>query len=85
MRVTAKNGRNYFFGDALNALIIPEGPGADSGKVWLNSAGTACALGLPETDLPGIDHLFAHVTATIASDKEGFLSTPENHHPQLSA
>lgn len=65
---TTKDGRRFFFGDALNAPLA-ESPYS----VWALCAGMAQHLGAP---LPDLDEIFQHVSRTIGSEDFGVPRFP---------
>jgi hypothetical protein len=67
------DGRQYFFGDALNA------PLAESRlSLWSLTAGAVQKLGKPLPDITGI---FEHVASTVGGPEFGIPRVPEAHRP----
>jgi hypothetical protein len=69
----AKNGRRYFFGDALNKPLAEA-----KYSVWGLAAGAAQNLGKP---VPDINDIFKHVSATVGGDQFGIQRLPDSHRP----
>lgn len=70
--VTARDGKQFFFGDPLNQAL------AESHySVWSLAAGAARNAGCK--DLPDIAAIFKHVSATVGSDSFGIPRLPEGH------
>ena len=67
------DGRQYFFGDALNQPLA-EG----KWSVWSLTAGAVQKLGKPLPDLAGI---FKHVAATVGGPEFGIPRVAEAHRP----
>jgi hypothetical protein len=69
-----KDGKRYFFGDALNK------PLAESRySVWSLAAGVATHLGCQQP--VKVREIFAHVAATVGGPEFGIPRIPEGHRP----
>jgi hypothetical protein len=81
-----KTGRQYYFGDALNGMLIPRSasPQEASEKFWPIAASGAMAAGLDRAGLPALEPMFAHVTGTLGGEREGTTSL-ENYRFQSPA
>ena len=77
MEARTADGRKYYFGDHLNGYLIPEG--RQPYPLWTVVSSAALAAGVPQAELPKIDALFAHVTATIGTPEFGKLRPIEGH------
>jgi hypothetical protein len=83
--VTLNDGRELFFGEAINDMLTTGDIKLAPFRLWNTLAGTAIAHGETEATLPGIEQMFAHVARTLGSEREGFPSVSADHQPQLSA
>ncbi len=74
MVVETAKGQRYFFGDALNRLLVEEPI-----SVWGLAAGAAQHLGC--SPLPDVQEMFAHVAKTVGEADFGVPRIPEDHRP----
>src|SRR5262245_20725794 len=80
-RVATKSGAEYLFGDALNAMLVPSAGVDPHGFVWSLVARSAVAAGLPQSDVPNLEAIFAHVAKSLGGPLEGRPSTGQDHQP----
>lgn len=80
---TTKDGNRYWFGDALNDMLVPRAESDAGTKVWSIAAGAAASAGLPIAKMPDERKMFAHVASALGGEKEGLPSVAPKHHPQL--
>jgi hypothetical protein len=84
-RVGTTSGDQYWFGDALNNMLVPK-TSADANRcVWSLAAGSAAAAGIQPQQLPKLDGMFKHVASTIGGANEGKSSVPAQHQAHLPA
>jgi hypothetical protein len=79
MDVETRDGRHFFYGDALNAYLVRE-----RGSViplWDIVGGAAVTAGCPATELPDWKEIFAHVTDCLGTPDFGIVRTPPEHQP----
>jgi hypothetical protein len=84
-RVGVASGAQYWFGDALNYMLVPKTEADANRCVWGSAAGGAVGAGLQPPQLPKLDAMFQHVAATIGGANEGRSSVPAQHQAQLPA
>ncbi len=84
-RVAAASGEQYWFGDALNKMLVPKTEADGNRCVWSVAAGGAVRAGLQPQQLPELESMFRHVASTIGQANEGRSSVPSNHQAQLPA
>jgi hypothetical protein len=84
-RVGTASGEQYWFGDALNYMLVPKTEADANRCVWGSAAGGAVGAGLQLPQLPKLDAMFKHVAATIGGANEGKSSVPAQHQAQLAA
>jgi hypothetical protein len=77
----APNGERYYFGDRLNAVLIPET--LESVAAWSVLAGEALRLGAPEEKLPDCLEIFERTAKSIGSPDFGVPLVPPGHEPFL--
>ncbi len=77
LTVTARDGSQYLYGDAINAPFL-----SDPYAVWGLVGGMAQHLG--GHALPDAKELLAHVAASIGSSTFGVPRLPANHQPGIS-
>ena len=73
--VQGKDGKRYFFGDALNSTLAE-----DKYSVWALTGGSAQYLGAKE--LPDPNTIFEHVARTVGTPEFGLPQVPANHRPR---
>jgi len=78
----APNGERYFFGDRLNAILVPER--AESMTVWTILGGQALKLGAAKSELPDCLDTFERATKTIGTPEFGIPALPPGHKPYLT-
>ncbi|MBV9760889.1 MAG: hypothetical protein JO340_10025 [Acidobacteriaceae bacterium] len=69
-----KDGKKYFFGDALNKPLAE-----DRYSVWSLAAGIAANLGCGQP--VKLEEIFKHVAATVGGPEFGIPRIPEDHRP----
>jgi hypothetical protein len=69
-----KDGKKYFFGDALNKPLAE-----DQYSVWSLAAGVATHVGCEQP--VNIGEIFEHVAATVGGPEFGIPRIPESHRP----
>jgi hypothetical protein len=84
-RVGVASGKQYWFGDTLNYMLVPKTEADVSRCVWSSAAGGAVGAGLQPPQMPKLDAMFKHVAATIGGADEGKSSVPVRHQAQLVA
>jgi hypothetical protein len=70
--VSGADGKNYYFGDALNRPLAES-----QWSIWALSVGAAQHMG--SSALPDINDIFRHVSETVGSDRFGIPRVPESH------
>jgi hypothetical protein len=83
--VDMKDGGRMMYGDALNNMLVGNGPHTAPRCVWNLLVGTALNNRLERSEIPDLEEMFAHVTKQVGGPREGFPSTPEAHQPLGSA
>lgn len=81
--VTTKAGEKFYFGDALNAYLLPQ-PGGTDLTLWTLVAGQAVQLGIPGSELPSLNDMFSYVAKTIGSENFGVPRVPPEHKSHLT-
>lgn len=84
-RITTTSGEQFWYGDALNHMLLPQTDADGNHCVWSLAAGGALGAGLPLQQMPSVEALFKHVTGTIGSADEGRSSVPAQHQAHLAA
>jgi len=82
--VVTPSGARFLFGDPLNDRLLAQTESEASGRVWPVAASAAVAAGLAKGAALDPEPMFAHVAATIGSDREGLPSVAAQHHPHLA-
>ena len=77
------DGTKYYFGDPLNAFLVPETPGNLS--LYSIVAGSAAEAGVPLAEMPPAGEIFGHVAKTIGSPAFGTIRAPDDHRPRVTA
>ena len=70
--VAGTDGKNYYFGDALNRPLAQS-----QWSIWALCAGAAQHMGC--SVLPDINDIFRHVSETVGGDRFGIPRVPESH------
>jgi hypothetical protein len=78
----APNGERYFFGDRLNAILVPET--ADSITVLSVLGGEALKLGAATAELPDCLEIFERAAKSIGTPGFGVPELPPGHKPYLT-
>lgn len=78
--VTTASGTNYIFGEPLNQMFLTNDAAEGQRRLWPLAAGGALAAGLRVEELPELTGMFAHVSQSIGSDREGLPSTDKQPH-----
>jgi hypothetical protein len=84
-RVTTESGDRYWFGDALNNMLIPRTEAEGPRRVWSMAAGSAVDAGIQPDQLPKLEAMFKHVSSAIGGRNEGKSSVPAQHQAYLPA
>lgn len=84
-RVGVASGEQYWFGDTLNNMLVPQTEADLNRCVWSLAADGAIGAGLQPEQLPKLEAMFQHVSATIGGDHEGKSSVPAEHQAQIAA
>ena len=84
-RVGTKSGEQYWFGDALNDMLVPKTNADGNRCVWSLALGGAVGAGLQSQQFPKLGEMFKHVASTIGGANEGKSSVPARHQAQLPA
>jgi hypothetical protein len=77
---STKDGRRFYFSDAINAYLVP-GLGSTT-SVWALVAGGAVAAGLPKSDLPRYDRIFTRAALTLGEPNFGIIQL-EGHEAAM--
>jgi hypothetical protein len=77
----AASGERYYFGDRLNAILVPER--RDSIAVWSVIAGEAMRVGENRENLPDCMEIFTRVATSIGTPRFGVPELPAGHKPWL--
>lgn len=81
--ITTREGSNFWFGDALNCMLVPATEEMAYRCVWSNAAAGAVNAGLPREKIPDMHAMFRHVSQTIGGKDEGISSVAEKHQPHM--
>lgn len=84
-RISTKSGQQYWYGDALNNMLLPKTEADGNHGVWSLAAGGALGAGSRLQQMPSLDAMFKHVTSTIGGANEGRTSVPAQHQAHLAA
>jgi hypothetical protein len=84
-RAAVASGEQYWFGDAMNHMLVPKTEADGNRCVWSLAAGGALSSGLQPQHMPSLDAMFKHVASTIGGASEGKSSVPARHQAQLCA
>jgi hypothetical protein len=79
MDIETRDGRHFFYGDALNGYLVRQQGSVL--PVWEIVAGAAIKAGVSPTELPDLKEIFAHVTDTLGGPNFGIVRTPPEHQP----
>jgi hypothetical protein len=79
MDIGTRDGRHFFFGDALNAYIVRER--GSVAPLWDIVAGGAVTAGCAPSALPDWKEIFTHGTQSLGSPAFGIVRTPAEHQP----
>lgn len=82
--VTTTAGHNYWFGDVLNFMLVPQSQTDAGTRVWSIAAGAAVSSGLPMGKVPDVGSMFSYVASSLGGPNEGLPSTAPSHLPQLA-
>lgn len=82
LEVSTNSGEKFYFGDLLNAYIVPQ-PGGTQHTLWAYVAGALVAGGVDQQDLPDVNPLFQKAAETVGSVEFGFLDVPDEHQPHI--
>jgi hypothetical protein len=84
-RVRTTSGDQYWFGDALNDMLVPKTEAEGNRCVWSLAAGGAMSAGIQPQQMPKLDAMFKHIASTIGGANEGKSSVSAEHQPHLPA
>jgi len=84
-RVETKSGEEYWYGDALNSMLIPTTDTDGNRCVWSVAVSSALDAGLQPDAIPSLNEMFKHVATTVGDANEGRSSVPAEHQAQLPA
>jgi len=84
-RVSVASGDQYWFGDALNNMLVPKTEAEANRCVWSLAAGGAVSAGIRPQQLPVLDAMFKHVASTIGGANEGKSSVSPDHQAHQPA
>jgi hypothetical protein len=82
-RVGTASGEQYWFGDALNNMLVPKTNAEGNRCVWSLALGGAVGAGIQAQQVPKLEAMFKHVASTIGGPNEGKSSVPAKHQAQL--
>ncbi|HWK37294.1 MAG TPA: hypothetical protein VNR88_00105 [Hyphomicrobium sp.] len=82
-RVGTASGEQFWFGDALNYMLVPQTNAEGNRCVWSLALGGALGAGMQQA--PKLDAMFKYVASAIGGPNEGTSSVPANHQAQLPA
>lgn len=82
--VDTDDGQRFYFGDLLNAYIVPQ-PGGTQHTLWAYVAGGLVGSGVDPQDLPDVNEMFRRAAETVGSPSYGVLSVPEENQPHIQA
>ena len=82
LEVATDSGEKFFFGDLLNAYIVPQ-PGGTQHTLWAYVAGALVNGGVDPQELPDVNALFAKAAETVGSVEYGFLDVGDEHQPHI--
>src|SRR5262249_20851633 len=75
---TTAAGAQYLFGDPLNEMLFARTTAEAEGRVWSRACGGAVHAGLPPAELPNLEEMFRHVSASLGGPLEGRAATGPN-------
>ena len=78
----APNGERYFFGDRLNAVLIPER--LDGSSIFSILGGEVLRLGTAGSELPDCHDIFERATKSIGTPAFGIPQLPADHKSFLT-
>lgn len=84
-RVGTASGEQYWFGDALNNMLVPKTNAEANRCVWSLALGGAVGAGIQAQQVPKLEAMFKHIASTIGGPNEGKSSVPAKHQAQLPA
>ena len=76
------DGQRYYFGDRINALLVPASLGSIA--IWSILAGEALRLGADMADLPDCPEISERTARSIGTAGFGIPELPPNHKPALT-
>jgi hypothetical protein len=76
-------GEHYYFGDRINGYLVRQS-NEYAYPLWGFIAAAALQAGMPETDMPDVREMFAHVTKTIGTSDFGIPRAPKEHPTHLT-
>jgi hypothetical protein len=84
-QVGVTSGEHFWFGDALNNMLVPQTVAEGTRCVWSLAAGGAVSAGIPPQDIPDLGAMFKFVASTIGGPNEGRSSVPAEHQAHQPA
>jgi hypothetical protein len=81
---TVASGDEFWFGDTLNDMLVPQTEAGLGRCVWSLAVGGAVGAGLQPERLPDLGAMFRHVASTIGGPNEGRASVAAEHQPQMA-
>lgn len=84
-RVGVASDEQYWFGDALNNMLVPKTNAEGNRCVWSLALGGAMTAGIQAQQMPKLDEMFRYVASTIGGADEGKSSVPAKHQALLEA
>jgi hypothetical protein len=84
-RARVASGEQYWFGDALNYMLVPRTNSEGNRCVWSLALGGAVTAGIQAQQVPKLDAMFRHVASTIGGPHKGKSSVPAGHQARLPA
>jgi len=82
-RAGTASGDQYWFGDALNNMLVPKTNSEGNRCIWSLALGGAVGTGLKAQQVPKLESMFRHVSSTIGGANEGRSSVPARHQAQV--
>lgn len=81
VQVQTKDGETYYFGDLLNAYLVPQ---RSQLALWSLSASIAVSNGVDPRELPDVNAMFKRAAQTLGSPEFDQLDVPEPNQPMIS-
>ena len=84
-RAGVASGEQFWFGDALNYMLVPKTEADGNRCVWSLATGGAIDAGLQPNQLPKLEAMFGYVASTIGGENEGKSSVSAEYQARLAA